>query len=257
MGPQLPPWVIARREGKPPARSPCWSVSELGWNSCPARLCQGPGHVPPGAVGFRSSVRTGPGALPILRALELGREGHCSLQGSDAVASPKVVRGGRARKWAETAGPYAGRGVGVGLLGTPRPMTTAGGRGNNNGFLRDFLSWAARGAGTAAPGAREGAQTPARARPATATRRGARRQDWKGASEQTDNRAALRFPSLALELAASRSPVQRQGEYQQFLLLGNLCMKSLAVKQTACTCFSKNHQGPMKISAKGPLEFQV
>lgn len=45
----------------------------------------------------------------------------------------------------------------------------------------------------------------------------------------------------ALQHATPGSREHWRGEHQQLPLLGNLCKKSLAAKQTACTCFSKSH----------------
>lgn len=116
---------------------------------------------------------------------------------------------------------------------------------------------------TAAPGSREGAQTPAHARPPQGGERAGGRgkcgNRWIiGLSSAAARSEPSEPPCRPLERAASRSRGHQRGEYQQLPVLGNLCKKSLAAKTDCLHLFLKEpSSGPMKIFAKGPLECRV
>lgn len=163
------------------------------------------------------------------------------------VASPGAGKG------ADTAGVCAGQGP----LGTPQPMTTTGECDSNNGFLWDFLSWAAPAwLKDSSPGCPGGGADAGTCSPATW--KGARRLEGKGASEQMDHWAALPLSSLALEHAAWGSRVQRVGRIPTVSFAWKFMQEKLGIETDSLHLFLKKpSSGPVKIFAKCPLECEV
>ena len=211
MGSQPPLWVMGRQTESARGEATCQGhLVRLCHNQGAAHvLAQVPGQVSPGTVGVFVVVvvvclflklRTGPGTSSTLRALERRRWGPPLPPGLGCGSLARSGRLQRAGKGADTAGACAGQGP----LGTPQPVTTTGECDNNNGFLRDFLSWAAPAwLRDSSPGCPGGGADAGMCLPAT--RQGARRLEGKGASEQMDHWAALPLSSLALEHAAWES----------------------------------------------------